>query len=243
MDQVLQEYKYRRNGFLDPKKSDPALELLERAGKYGGNELHQAADALDKAQEELKEVQSMARREEKEEAEARLKEKAAENAAERKAQNAANKEGTGNLKKASANSGDHTGTRATGSVADGCNYDTVEISRDPFQTLERMPAADIVPEFWDAGKSHGIDHSVFPGGNPKHGFPAQNGFEGMSNFQSLSEQKRRPELFLRFMAYVFKDAHTDRVGHLYRFFPELSYSRSSFLSIIRIIKSTEPWMP
>ena len=36
------------------RKQDPDLELIERAGKYGKDELNKADDALTKASEELK---------------------------------------------------------------------------------------------------------------------------------------------------------------------------------------------
>ena len=60
-------------------KRNPDLELIERAGTYGGMKLDQAEESLEKAREELKEAQEAARQEEKAEREARLEEKAAEN--------------------------------------------------------------------------------------------------------------------------------------------------------------------
>ena len=60
------------------RKQNPDLELIERAGKYGGNELNKAEEALTKAQEELMESQKIAKQEEKAEREEKLKEKAAE---------------------------------------------------------------------------------------------------------------------------------------------------------------------
>ena len=70
-------------------KRNPDLELIERAGTYGGMKLDQAEESLEKAREELKEAQEAARQEEKAEREVRLEEKAAEKAAEREAQKAA----------------------------------------------------------------------------------------------------------------------------------------------------------
>lgn len=70
-------------------KRNPDLELIERAGTYGGMKLDQAEESLEKAREELKEAQEAARQEEKAEREIRLEEKAAEKAAEREAQKAA----------------------------------------------------------------------------------------------------------------------------------------------------------
>lgn len=63
-------------------KQSPDLELVERAGKYGGKELDRAEEALVKAQKELKESQKEAKRNEKAELEARLKEKAPEKTSE-----------------------------------------------------------------------------------------------------------------------------------------------------------------
>ncbi len=50
------------------RKQNPDLELVERAGKYGGNELNKADESLDKAQEELMKAQknSKTRRESRE---------------------------------------------------------------------------------------------------------------------------------------------------------------------------------
>lgn len=73
-------------------KRDPDLELIERAGMYGGMKLDQAGQSLDKAQEELREAQKAASQEEKAEMENRLEEKAAEKTAERKAEKAAERE-------------------------------------------------------------------------------------------------------------------------------------------------------
>ena len=67
-------------------KRNPDLELIERAGTYGGMKLDQAEESLEKAREELKEAQEAARQAERE---IRLEEKAAEKAAEREAQKAA----------------------------------------------------------------------------------------------------------------------------------------------------------
>ena len=47
------------------RKQNPDLELIERAGKYGGNELNRAEEALTKAQEELMESQKIAKQKEK----------------------------------------------------------------------------------------------------------------------------------------------------------------------------------
>ena len=58
------------------RKQDPDLELIERAGKYGKDELNKADDALTKASEELKKSQEAARHQEKSETEEQLKEKA-----------------------------------------------------------------------------------------------------------------------------------------------------------------------
>ena len=58
------------------RKQDPDLELIERAGKYGKDELNKADDALTKASEELKKSQEAARHQEKSEMEEQLKEKA-----------------------------------------------------------------------------------------------------------------------------------------------------------------------
>lgn len=58
------------------RKQDPDLELIERAGKYGKDELNKADDALTKASEELKKSQEAARYQEKSEMEEQLKEKA-----------------------------------------------------------------------------------------------------------------------------------------------------------------------
>lgn len=60
------------------RKQNPDLELIERAGKYGGNELNKAEEALTKAQKELMESQEIAKQKEKAEMEEKLKEKAAE---------------------------------------------------------------------------------------------------------------------------------------------------------------------
>lgn len=60
------------------RKQNPDLELVERAGKYGGNELNKADESLDKAQEELMKAQKIAKQEEKAEKEEKLKEKATE---------------------------------------------------------------------------------------------------------------------------------------------------------------------
>ena len=60
------------------RKQNPDLELVERAGKYGGNELNKADESLDKAQEELMKAQKIAKQEEKAEREEKLKEKATE---------------------------------------------------------------------------------------------------------------------------------------------------------------------
>lgn len=70
-------------------KRDPDLELIERAGTYGGMKLDQAGKSLEKAREELKEAQEAARQEEKAEREARLEEKTAERTAEKAAEQAA----------------------------------------------------------------------------------------------------------------------------------------------------------
>ena len=56
------------------RKQDPDLELIERAGKYGKDELNKADDALTKASEELKKSQEAARHQEKSEMEEQLKE-------------------------------------------------------------------------------------------------------------------------------------------------------------------------
>ncbi|EOS79629.1 hypothetical protein C817_02401 [Dorea sp. 5-2] len=58
------------------RKQDLDLELIERAGKYGKDELNKADDALTKASEELKKSQEAARHQEKSETEEQLKEKA-----------------------------------------------------------------------------------------------------------------------------------------------------------------------
>ena len=71
------------------RKQDPDLELIERAGMYGGNELDHAGEALAKAKEELKESQKAARQEEKAEMETRLEEKTAEKKAEQESEEAA----------------------------------------------------------------------------------------------------------------------------------------------------------
>lgn len=60
------------------KKQNPDLELIQRAGKYGGKELNKAEDALAKAQEELIESQKTAKQKEKTEIEEKLKENAEE---------------------------------------------------------------------------------------------------------------------------------------------------------------------
>lgn len=60
------------------RKQNPDLELVERAGKYGGNVLNKADESLDKAQEELMKAQKIAKQEEKAEREEKLKEKATE---------------------------------------------------------------------------------------------------------------------------------------------------------------------
>ena len=60
------------------RKQNPDLELVERAGKYGGNELNKADESLDKAQEELMKAQKIAKQEEKAEREEKLKEKVTE---------------------------------------------------------------------------------------------------------------------------------------------------------------------
>ncbi len=77
------------------KKQDPDLELVERAGKYGGKQLEEAQGSLEQAQEELKESQRMARQQEKQEMEARLKEKTAEKAAEKENEKITEGEKTG----------------------------------------------------------------------------------------------------------------------------------------------------
>ena len=58
------------------RKQDPDLELIERAGKYGKDELNKADEALTKASEELKKSLEAARHQEKSEMEEQLKEKA-----------------------------------------------------------------------------------------------------------------------------------------------------------------------
>ena len=60
------------------RKQNPDLELVERAGKYGGNELNKADESLDKAQEELMKAQKITKQEEKVEREEKLKEKVTE---------------------------------------------------------------------------------------------------------------------------------------------------------------------
>ena len=47
------------------RKQNPDLELIERAGKYGGNELNKAEEALIKVQKELMESQKIAKQKEK----------------------------------------------------------------------------------------------------------------------------------------------------------------------------------
>lgn len=74
------------------EKRDPDLELVERAGKYGGMQLDRAGDALKQAQEELRESQRTARQQEKQEMEERLKEKAAEKTAEKENEKAVEEE-------------------------------------------------------------------------------------------------------------------------------------------------------
>lgn len=152
------------------KKSDPDLELVERAGKYGGNELNRAADALDQAQEELKEARWTARREEKEEAEARLKEKAEEKAAEKKAENVSDRENADNLEKTSAKNRGNAGTQDSGLAADRHNYDTVDISRSPSRTSGSMSAADVVSERPDAGNSVAFPKASSPAAAPNTAF-------------------------------------------------------------------------
>lgn len=94
-------------------KRDPDLELIERAGMYGGMKLDQAGESLDKAQNELRDAQKAARQEEKAEMENRLEEKAAEKTAERKAEKAAERE--------------QAAGETAGSVSDKCDPDVEEI--------------------------------------------------------------------------------------------------------------------
>ena len=68
------------------RKQNPDFELIERAGKYGGNELSKAEEALVKAREELKEAQDAARQKEKAELKERLQEKAVEKSEETESQ-------------------------------------------------------------------------------------------------------------------------------------------------------------
>lgn len=127
------------------KKTDPDLELVERAGKYGGGEIDQAGKALDLAQEELKEAQKKAGRQKKEEMEARLEEKSAQKAAQRQAQKAAEDE---NVRGQAQASSDNAG--AAGAL-DGRNTDTAEIGSEAVSAARAVLLSDALPDLSAAG--------------------------------------------------------------------------------------------
>lgn len=65
------------------QKSNPDMQVIQRAGKYGNAELNKAGKSLNDAQEELKKAQKIAKEEQKAEEKARLEEKKAEAATEK----------------------------------------------------------------------------------------------------------------------------------------------------------------
>lgn len=126
------------------KKTDPDLELVERAGKYGGGEIGRAGKALDLAQEELKEAQKKAGRQKKEEMEARLEEKSAQKAAQRQAQKAAEDE---NVRGQAQASSENAGAGAS----DGRNIDADEIGSEAVSAARAVLLSDALPDLSAAG--------------------------------------------------------------------------------------------
>ena len=111
------------------RKQAPDWELVERAGKYGGQELNRADEALTKAREELKESQRAARQEEKAEQEKRLKEKAEEK----------------RVDETNAQTAENAETSISNKVVSGReNFDIVEISAT---TTSKKETEDISKNF------------------------------------------------------------------------------------------------
>ena len=145
------------------RKRDPDLELIERAGTYGGMKLDQAGDSLEKAREELKEAQEAARQEEKAEREARLEEKAAEREAQKAAEQAAGEQTmeTTTVERVQSAGRDPNmqGTGDAGCVVPGrCDADMDKICVQLAQERSRMEVS--LSGDFEAGGSAGKEYSA-----------------------------------------------------------------------------------